>query len=112
MKIKSYREVYLDRIDKAETDDEIRVAYGEILQYEREIESYPDFEGGSFSAEERVRQNLGYILGYYSSETYQRWYALLPEVSHPIFGKSFGRGYTPTVDEALEAGRKMAEVQP
>jgi hypothetical protein len=31
--------------------------------------------------------NIGYVVGYYSPETAERWMRVIPEVSHPIFGR-------------------------
>jgi hypothetical protein len=47
--------------------------------------------------------NVGYLAGYYDSETARKiwdWF----ECAHPVFGT-----YVPTVEEALEAGGKLAE---
>ena len=38
-----------------------------------------------------ARDNIGYILGYYDDKIQKKWYCILSNVSHPIFGPSFGR---------------------
>lgn len=68
----------------------------------------PDEEAAEFMAlyraeSEHANENIGYLTGYYEQETASRLRDLF-DVSHPIFGRT-----TPTVDEALVAGRKMAE---
>lgn len=58
-----------------------------------------------------ARSNIGYVLGYYSNETMKLWYANLPDVNHPVFGATFGRGEDVTPEEAfnmgIERGKKM-----
>jgi len=54
-------------------------------------------------AESIERQNLGYYAGYYNDATRQR-VLVLYGAAHPIFGTE-----TPTIEEALEVGRKMAK---
>jgi len=93
----TYREVYFDRIDKAETDDEVRQAYKDMI----------DDSNGDV---ELVNQNLGYILGYYNNvEMRDRWYRLLDNVVHPVFGRGFGRGLQVSPEEALEKGKTLAK---
>jgi hypothetical protein len=58
---------------------------------------------------EVARSNIGYILGYYSDDVMKRWYANLPDVSHPVFGAGFGRGNDITPEEAFEMGKKMGK---
>lgn len=94
--MKTYREIYMIHIEAGLEPDEIRRRYALMLED----------QGGN---EDLTRTNLGYILGYFSDKTAQEWYAALPDVSHPIFGPSFGRGYKPTVEEAFAAGVKMAK---
>jgi hypothetical protein len=55
------------------------------------------------SAEKIERSNLGYFAGYYDDETMKRVNRLFRTV-HPIFGDT-----SPTPEEAIEAGKKMAE---
>ncbi|HAX81608.1 MAG TPA: hypothetical protein DCY40_03435 [Actinobacteria bacterium] len=57
-------------------------------------------------AEERERQNLGYFCGYYGRETRERVFRLY-RCAHPVFGTS-----TPTVGDAIAAGRRMAGERP
>lgn len=48
------------------------------------------------------KQNLGYFAGYYDAETMKRVNRLFV-TTHPVFGNT-----TPAVEEAIEAGRKLA----
>lgn len=58
-------------------------------------------------AESVVRQNLGYWAGYYDNETRERVERLF-SCAHPVFGSITNRG-TPTAEESLAMGKKMAE---
>lgn len=40
---------------------------------------------------ETAKRNLGYIIGYCGEDDRKKLYAALSDVSHPIFGSSFGR---------------------
>jgi hypothetical protein len=40
---------------------------------------------------EVARKNIGYILGYLDAENRNRMYSALSNISHPVFGSSFGR---------------------
>ena len=57
-------------------------------------------------AEKLERSNLGYFAGYYGNETRERVEKLF-KCSHPIFG-SISKNGSPTVEEAFEAGKRMA----
>ena len=92
----TYRKVYFDRIDKAKSEEEIRQAYQAMI----------DDSNGDVAL---VNQNLGYILGYYNNvELRDRWYRLLDNVVHPVFGRGFGRGLQISPEEAFEKGRLLA----
>ena len=54
---------------------------------------------------EHARANLGYMLGYFSSQTRAKFYDWC-DLSHPIFGKT-----DPTPEEALAAGKRLAGKQ-
>lgn len=92
--MRTYREVYFDRIDKAETDEEIQAAYQAMI----------DESGGDVAL---VNQNLGYILGYYNTKERAAWYCLLKDVVHPVFGRGFGRGEDITNEQALHIGQSI-----
>lgn len=77
---------------KCQTKEEAKKV---LEQYERYCET-----------PEIARSNLGYIFGYCSKENIEKLYSLFP-VSHPIFGKEFGRGKEPSFKEAVEMGRKF-----
>lgn len=65
------------------------------------------FWGHSREEAERInKSNLGYFAGYYDSETRERVERLF-HCSHPVFGSIAEKG-TPTPEEALEAGKRMA----
>jgi len=52
---------------------------------------------------EHADANIGYLSGYYGAEKMRRiqqWFGC----AHPIFGRA-----VPTMEEALEAGKKMAK---
>lgn len=40
---------------------------------------------------ETAQKNIGYIIGYCNEETRRNLYGALNNISHPIFGASFGR---------------------
>ncbi len=56
-------------------------------------------------AEEIERSNLGYIAGYYDTETRIRVERLFG-CAHPVFGKA--KNGTPTAEEAFEMGKTLA----
>ena len=56
-------------------------------------------------AEKIAKTNIGYFAGYYGSEEQQAVYEVFGAV-HPIFGTPVAD--PPTVEEAIEAGRRMA----
>ena len=92
--MKTYREVYFNQINKAKTDEEIQEAYQAMI----------DESGGDA---ELVNKNLGYILGYYPVKTRERWYRLLDDVVHPVFGRGFGRGENVTDEQAFHIGKSI-----
>lgn len=52
------------------------------------FKQYVDFLGKSVENPKEVAQsNIGYVLGYYSRKTADRWMEALPEAIHPIFGR-------------------------
>lgn len=53
--------------------------------------------------------NLGYVFGYYDSDTRKKLYSLFT-VDHPIFGSEFGRGSDPSPEEAFKIGEKKRSV--
>ncbi|MEM7813265.1 MAG: hypothetical protein AAF532_17450 [Planctomycetota bacterium] len=75
--------------------------------FERLVERHMRCFGKSREEAERIeRTNLGYYAGYGSHETRERVEDLF-DCQHPVFG-SAANG-PPTVDEAVAAGRQMAE---
>lgn len=107
--MRTIREMYCDQIANATTDEEIKAAYEAMVgENEKALLEDPD-PNHELNAKELTDTNLGYMLGYYDTETRERWYGLLGSVSHPIFGHGFGCGNDPTPEEALEKGQEMAE---
>lgn len=66
------------------------------------------FKQTAEEAEECVKQNLGYISGYYDTETMVRVQRLF-DCSHPVFGKIESKTDLPTPEEAFQSGRDGAE---
>lgn len=56
--------------------------------------------------DKHANDNIGYLAGYYSRDVAERIYAWF-EVEHPIFGL-----VAPTPEQALEAGKLIAEGKP
>lgn len=102
MSEKTYGTVYFDRINRSKTTEEIKNAYQEMIVDEKENE-------GVYTAEELVCNNLGYLLGYVDKSIRDRWYTLLPNVIHPVFGKKFGRDGDPTMEEAFNMGKQAGQ---
>lgn len=84
----------------------------------KELSSYTDIIDTALSLEKKkqaefvakffkqwpnARSNIGYISGYYSSETAARILEIF-DTSHPIFGTT-----RPSPEEAFEAGKKLGE---
>jgi len=57
---------------------------------------------------EFAEQNIGYLIGYFSDKEQKRLYKFFETCNHPIFGPKFGRGYSPTPEEALAKGIELA----
>src|SRR3989344_3383164 len=55
------------------------------------------------TSEAVVKSNIGYIVGYYDSETANRWMRTIDGVSHPVFGKNIPFNEP---QKAYEAGRR------
>ena len=54
-----------------------------------------------------IKENLGYMAGYYSHETRERVERLF-DCEHPVFGKIAEKG-PPTMEEAFKAGVRLGE---
>ena len=78
------RNLVFTAIDKLRAPEEI----------EQFIKDYPHFiaennAGITMAEAKRIAYgNIGYVLGYYSQETAERWLAASDEISHPVFGRS------------------------
>ena len=80
-------------IEKLETDEDIKQFFSEY------VTQHPDV----------AAQNVGYILGYYPSAIRTRWMTLLPEVYHPVFGRTVDVSAEEAFEKGLELGEKMKE---
>ena len=99
----TYGEKYgpaMDIIDQAEADHYFQECVVHTMAFGKTQEE----------AEAIERSNLGYYAGYYSDETRSRVERLF-RCSHPLFGAIAERG-APTVEEALEAGKRLAQGEP
>jgi hypothetical protein len=66
----------------------------EIRSFAKDYELWMVKNGGDGIKGKEVitaKRNLGYIIGYCSAEDRKKLYAALDDISHPIFGSSFGR---------------------
>jgi len=97
------RNMVFTAIETLKTSKDIKLFFDEYVQFLKDNGSEPKIRE---DARRVAESNIGYILGYYGGDEHALWYGVLQTVSHPIFGHDFGRGYTPTVEEALEAGKK------
>jgi hypothetical protein len=85
--IDTYRNPVFTAVEKLDSDSDIKqfvIDYTNYIIKERQ-DITPE------ECSEIARSNIGYILGYYTPDIRTKWYALLPDVSHPIFGSQFGR---------------------
>jgi len=100
------RDVLFIAIGKLTDPKDITQFYQEYVEYLREKGADEE----TMNNPERVADgNIGYAVGYYSSETAHRWMEVLKSVSHPIFGRNI-----PFHDpkKAYEAGCKIAGTTP
>lgn len=77
---------------------------------EREIQHYVQHHGTNVSEALRIiKSNLGYMAGYYNTETAKKIHELFNAV-HPVFGTStYHNDVTP--EQAFELGEKPAKEQ-
>lgn len=86
-KINPERNPVFTAIDRLKKPNDIR-------QFLKDYEAYliaNTNESISGREGEVARSNIGYVLGYYDEPVRKKWYSILDDVSHPIFGHSFGR---------------------
>lgn len=91
-------------MDITDQDDADQYFKDYVAYTQRHIDE--DVEDQPLSAEEVVRENLGYFAGYYDGETRTRVERLFA-CAHPVFGAIAEKG-TPTPEEAFEMGRELA----
>jgi hypothetical protein len=72
-------------IDVLRTSEEIRTF---AKQYEQDLLNSGE-ESIKGKEIETARKNIGYILGYYEKHVRDRWYGVLKDVSHPVFGRNY-----------------------
>ncbi len=77
------RDVLFTAIDDLTAAEDIKQFYGEY---------------SAAYGEDLANSNIGYALGYYGSDA-------LPDVSHPVFGRSLHT----TAEEAFEAGMELGK---
>jgi len=82
------RNIVFTAIEKLTNPKEIEQFYKEYVEY---LRKRGDQETRN-NPEKVADENIGYILGYYSAETAQRWMEVLKSVRHPIFGKNIPFG--------------------
>ena len=93
----------IERLRKAEPDRNVVFTAIDKLKTDQEIiEFYNEYK----ETNQHADQNIGYILGYYEAKTVNRWFRLLDEIHHPVFGYEFGRGYEPSPEEAFQIGKR------
>ena len=89
-------------IETLDDEEKIRRFYEDYVEY---IET----SGATKDVRDRPREialsNVGYLLGYFGDKIRKRWLSCLPDLSHPIFGR------TENVDPelAFKAGQILAE---
>ena len=81
--IEPKRNFIFTAIEQLKTAEEIKIFYRELIKFygnlkEVEIDSTP---------EGLANNNIGYILGYYSSKEQKLWFGALSDISHPFFGR-------------------------
>ena len=99
---KNYGELYGPAM-KAETQEEADQMYADLVEYQLLACAADGKPVDRVEAERIVKINLGYYAGYYSLATAKRVNRLF-KTTHPIFGDAW-----PTAEEAMEAGKKLAE---
>lgn len=81
---KPNRNVVFTAVEQLKDEAQIREFFQQYVEWlKSSVEQDP---------EAVARQNIGYVVGYYNKETADRWMKVLPDVSHPIFGKNIPWG--------------------
>jgi len=93
------RNVVFTAVETLTDPTEMKQFYNEYVTYLREN---GDSEKVRQDPESVANSNIGYIVGYYDSETAERWMSNIPPVSHPIFGKNI---FSVTPEQAFNAGK-------
>jgi len=79
--------------------EEIKMFYQEYVEYLRQ---YGDSEEIRANPETVANKNIGYVIGYYNKVTAGRWFDVLPDISHPIFGRDI---FSASPEDAFKAGQ-------
>jgi len=90
-------------IETLKTPTEIKQFYQEYVDYLRQHGASEDIRA---NPEAVANDNIGYVLGYYNKETADKWFKVLPNVKHPIFGRDI---FSISSEDALIAGQIAAE---
>ncbi len=95
------RDFVFTAIDKLKDEEEITKFYEEYIEWLRRNGSKEVRE----NLEKTASENIGYTLGYYDRSTKEKWWKVLPNVRHPLFGR------LPSISQidAFKAGEIMAE---
>jgi hypothetical protein len=74
------RNPIFNAVDELDSKEDIGKFFNDYVDFlEDENETNPRDLAG---------MNLGYVLGYYSSTTFNKWAELLPEIKNPYFGRN------------------------
>jgi 1,4-dihydroxy-2-naphthoyl-CoA synthase len=90
-------------IERLTLENDIAVFYDEYIDY---LKQNGANEKVRANAKAVANENIGYVLGYYGGKTMKMWMDILPDVSHPIFGRYDSKI---SADDAFRAGVIRAE---
>lgn len=80
---------------------EIRQFYQEYSEY---LKRYGNSKRVRVNSVAVANSNIGYAIGYYDESTADRWFGVLPDISHPIFGRDI---FSVSLEDAYKAGQIM-----
>ena len=90
------RNVVFTAIEQLKTPEEIKEFYQEYIEWLKTNTELSD-------PEKVAKENIGYVIGYYSQETANTWMKTLEDIYHPVFGREIPYG---NPISAFEAGMK------